>query len=111
MRLNAGLISSDEALERRERVTRESDFYGAMDGFQIVRGDAVAGILICSSTSSVDSRLARYSTTSTHRRQQNYVLLTIGDGLVAQIPSMLLSRDRHHRDPHFRRAGYECRGV
>ena len=45
--LNAGLITQDEALERRERVTRESDFYGAMDGAsKFVRGDAVAGILI-----------------------------------------------------------------
>lgn len=45
--LNAGLISQDEALERRERVSRESDFYGAMDGAsKFVRGDAVAGILI-----------------------------------------------------------------
>ena len=45
--LNAGLISQEEALERRERVTRESDFYGAMDGAsKFVRGDAVAGILI-----------------------------------------------------------------
>ena len=91
--LNAGLISSDEALERRERVTRESDFYGAMDGAsKFVRGDAVAGILILfinilggfaigTLQHGLDAATAA----------QNYVLLTIGDGLVAQIPSMLLS--------------------
>ena len=45
--LNAGLITQDEALQRQERVTRESDFYGAMDGAsKFVRGDAIAGILI-----------------------------------------------------------------
>jgi flagellar biosynthesis protein FlhA len=91
--LNAGLISSDEALERRERVTRESDFYGAMDGAsKFVRGDAVAGILIL-----FINILGGFAIgTLQHgldasQAAQNYVLLTIGDGLVAQIPSMLLS--------------------
>lgn len=91
--LNAGLISQQEALERRERVTRESDFYGAMDGAsKFVRGDAVAGILIL-----VISIVGGFAIgTLQHgldasQAAQNYVLLTIGDGLVAQIPSMLLS--------------------
>lgn len=91
--LNAGLISQDEALERRERVSRESDFYGAMDGAsKFVRGDAVAGILIL-----FISILGGFTIgTLQHgldagQAAQNYVLLTIGDGLVAQIPSMLLS--------------------
>tara|TARA_E500000178_G_scaffold345873_1_gene396551 strand:- start:922 stop:3012 length:2091 start_codon:yes stop_codon:yes gene_type:complete len=91
--LNAGLISSGEALERRERVTRESDFYGAMDGAsKFVRGDAVAGILIL-----FINILGGFAIgTLQHgldasQAAQNYVLLTIGDGLVAQIPSMLLS--------------------
>ena len=91
--LNAGLISQDEALERRERVTRESDFYGAMDGAsKFVRGDAVAGILIL-----FINILGGFAIgTLQHgldasQAAQNYVLLTIGDGLVAQIPSMLLS--------------------
>lgn len=91
--LNAGLISQDEALERRERVSRESDFYGAMDGAsKFVRGDAVAGILIL-----FISILGGFAIgTLQHgldagQAAQNYVLLTIGDGLVAQIPSMLLS--------------------
>ena len=91
--LNAGLISSDVALERRERVTRESDFYGAMDGAsKFVRGDAVAGILIL-----FINILGGFAIgTLQHgldasQAAQNYVLLTIGDGLVAQIPAMLLS--------------------
>ena len=91
--LNAGLITQDEALERRERVTRESDFYGAMDGAsKFVRGDAVAGILIL-----FINILGGFAIgTLQHgldasQVAENYVLLTIGDGLVAQIPSMLLS--------------------
>ena len=91
--LNAGLISQDEALARRERVSRESDFYGAMDGAsKFVRGDAVAGILIL-----FINILGGFAIgTLQHgldagQAAENYVLLTIGDGLVAQIPSMLLS--------------------
>ena len=91
--LNAGLISQDEALERRERVSRESDFYGAMDGAsKFVRGDAVAGILIL-----FINILGGFAIgTLQHgldagQAAENYILLTIGDGLVAQIPSMLLS--------------------
>ena len=91
--LNAGLITQDEALERRERVTRESDFYGAMDGAsKFVRGDAVAGILIL-----FINILGGFAIgTLQHgldasQAAENFVLLTIGDGLVAQIPSMLLS--------------------
>ena len=91
--LNAGLISQDDALLRRETVGRESDFYGAMDGAsKFVRGDAIAGILIlfinilggfAIGTLQHDLDAATAA--------QNYILLTIGDGLVAQIPSMLLS--------------------
>jgi flagellar biosynthesis protein FlhA len=91
--LNAGLITQDEALERRERVTRESDFYGAMDGAsKFVRGDAVAGILILFINiigGFVIGTLQHGLDAS--QAAENYVLLTIGDGLVAQLPSMLLS--------------------
>ncbi len=91
--LNSGLINQDQARERREEVGREADFYGAMDGAsKFVRGDAVAGILILFiniigglSIGMVQHDLD-FSTAL-----QNYVLLTIGDGLVAQIPSLLLS--------------------
>lgn len=91
--LNAGLISSDEALERRDRVTRESDFYGAMDGAsKFVRGDAVAGILILFINILGGFAIGTLQhDLDASQAAQNYVLLTIGDGLVAQIPSMLLS--------------------
>ena len=91
--LNAGLISSDQALERRERVTRESDFYGAMDGAsKFVRGDAVAGILILFINILGGFAIGTLQhDLDASQAAQNYVLLTIGDGLVAQIPSMLLS--------------------
>jgi len=91
--LNAGLINQEEAKARREEVSRESDFYGSMDGAgKFVRGDAIAGILILVITIigglavgmlQHDMGLAD----ATH----NYTLLTIGDGLVAQIPALLLS--------------------
>ena len=91
--LNAGLISQDEALERRERVTRESDFYGAMDGAsKFVRGDAVAGILILFINIIGGFAIGTLQHgLDASQAAENYVLLTIGDGLVAQIPSMLLS--------------------
>jgi flagellar biosynthesis protein FlhA len=91
--LNSGLIGQDEARARREDVAKEADFYGSMDGAsKFVRGDAIAGILILfinilgglgigTLQHGLDIGTAlRY-----------YVLLTIGDGLVAQIPSLLLS--------------------
>ena len=91
--LNAGLITQDQALERRERVTRESDFYGAMDGAsKFVRGDAIAGILILFINIIGGFAIGTLQHgLDASQAAQNYVLLTIGDGLVAQIPSMLLS--------------------
>ena len=91
--LNAGLISQDEARERREEVSKEADFYGAMDGAsKFVRGDAVAGILILiiNIVGGLAIGMAQHDLDfSTAMRY--YALLTIGDGLVAQIPSLLLS--------------------
>ncbi|HIP52985.1 MAG TPA: flagellar biosynthesis protein FlhA [Chromatiales bacterium] len=91
--LNAGLIDQDEARTRREEVAREADFYGAMDGAsKFVRGDAVAGILILliNIFGGLGIGMAQHGLDlSTALR--NYTLLTIGDGLVAQIPSLLLS--------------------
>ena len=91
--LNAGLISQDEARERREEVSQEADFYGAMDGAsKFVRGDAVAGILILiiNIVGGLAIGMAQHDLDlSTAMRY--YALLTIGDGLVAQIPSLLLS--------------------
>ena len=91
--LNAGLITQDEARARRSDVTQEADFYGSMDGAsKFVRGDAVAGILILFiniigglSIGMIQHDLA-FATA-----MRNYTLLTIGDGLVAQIPSLVLS--------------------
>ncbi|MEM1404394.1 MAG: flagellar biosynthesis protein FlhA [Pseudomonadota bacterium] len=91
--LNAGLISQDEALRRREEVGQEADFYGAMDGAsKFVRGDAVAGILILFINILGGFAIGTLQHgLSAGQAAENYVLLTIGDGLVAQIPSMLLS--------------------
>ena len=91
--LNSGLIDQDEARRRREEVTSEADFYGAMDGAsKFVRGDAIAGILILmiNIIGGLAIGMGQHGldfSTALH----NYVLLTIGDGLVAQIPSLLLS--------------------
>ncbi len=91
--LNAGLISQDEAKSRREEVSQEADFYGSMDGAsKFVRGDAVAGILILiiNLVGGLAIGMVQHDLDfSTALRF--YALLTIGDGLVAQIPSLLLS--------------------
>jgi flagellar biosynthesis protein FlhA len=91
--LNAGLITQDDARSRRESVGQEADFYGAMDGAsKFVRGDAVAGILIL-----IINILGGLAVGAIQHglplRQavEYYTLLTIGDGLVAQIPALLLS--------------------
>ncbi|HVC29955.1 MAG TPA: flagellar biosynthesis protein FlhA, partial [Steroidobacteraceae bacterium] len=91
--LNAGLITQDEARSRRAEVRAEADFYGAMDGSsKFVRGDAVAGILILLiniigglAIGTIGHGMALSDAVHT------YTLLTIGDGLVAQIPALLLS--------------------
>ena len=91
--LNAGLITQDEALRRREDVGSEADFYGAMDGAsKFVRGDAIAGILILfiNILGGIAIGTLQHSL-SFGQAAENYVLLTIGDGLAAQIPSLLLS--------------------
>ena len=91
--LNAGLITQDEAKVRRSDVAREADFYGSMDGAsKFVRGDAVAGIMILFinilgglAVGTLQHGMAFGDA------MRNYTLLTIGDGLVAQIPSLILS--------------------
>ncbi len=91
--LNAGMISQEDARARRDEVSREADFYGAMDGAsKFVRGDAVAGILILF-INIVGGLLVgvMQHDLSFSQAGHNYVLLTIGDGLVAQVPSLLLS--------------------
>ncbi len=91
--LNAGLIDQDEARRRREEIMQESDFYGSMDGAsKFVRGDAVAGILILfiNIIGGFVIGVAQHDL-SFANAAQNYTLLTIGDGLVAQLPSLLLA--------------------
>ena len=91
--LNAGIITQEEARQRREEISQESDFYGAMDGAsKFVRGDAIAGILILfiNIIGGLTIGLAQHDM-SLADAARNYTLLTIGDGLVAQIPSLVLS--------------------
>jgi flagellar biosynthesis protein FlhA len=91
--LNAGILSPEEAKERREEVAKEADFYGSMDGAsKFVKGDAIAGILILAINviGGLIIGLLQHNL-SIGLAAQSYILLAIGDGLVAQIPSLLLS--------------------
>ncbi|UUM29802.1 flagellar biosynthesis protein FlhA [Vibrio japonicus] len=91
--LNAGLIDQEQARTRRQEVTKEADFYGSMDGAsKFVKGDAIAGILILfiNIIGGLSIGMAQYGL-GFGEAIQIYTLLTIGDGLVAQIPSLLLS--------------------
>lgn len=91
--LNAGLIDQEQARTRRFEVTKEADFYGSMDGAsKFVKGDAIAGILILfiNIIGGLSIGMIQYDLGLGHA-VEIYTLLTIGDGLVAQIPSLLLS--------------------
>lgn len=91
--LNSGLITEIDAKERRLKIQREADFYGAMDGAsKFVKGDAIAGILIAiinivAGFAIGATRLGLSITESLGR----FTLLTVGDGLVAQIPALMIS--------------------
>ncbi|MGK8705985.1 flagellar biosynthesis protein FlhA [Metapseudomonas otitidis] len=91
--LNAGLLNQEQARDRRREVAKEADFYGAMDGAsKFVRGDAIAGILVLLINlfgGTAIGMLVHGMSGGDAFRQ--YALLTIGDGLVAQIPALLLS--------------------
>ena len=91
--LNSGLITQEEARVRREEVTSEADFYGSMDGAsKFVKGDAIAGIviLVINLVGGLFIGMIQHDL-SFGAAMEIYTLLTIGDGLVAQIPSLLLS--------------------
>ncbi len=91
--LNAGLIDDVEAQRRREEISKEADFYGAMDGAsKFVRGDAIAGLLITliNLIGGLLIGMAQRGMTLSDAAS-TYTLLTIGDGLVAQIPALLIS--------------------
>ena len=91
--LNAGLIDEDEAKERRITITREAEFHGSMDGAaKFVRGDAIAGIIITAINiiggfiiGVLQQKMSIISAA------QNYTLLTVGDGLVSQVPALIIS--------------------
>ena len=91
--LNAGIITQADAIVRRQEVREEADFYGAMDGAsKFVRGDAIAGILIVFINLFGGTIIgAAQHGMSLSDAGRTYALLTIGDGLVAQIPALLLS--------------------
>ena len=91
--LNAGLLTPEQARQRREDVTRESDFYGSMDGAtKFVKGDAIAAILILA-INIIGGLIVGmvFHDLSIAKAAKIYVTLAIGDGLVAQIPSLLIS--------------------
>lgn len=91
--LNAGVINQEEAKKRRQEVTQEADFYGSMDGAsKFVRGDAIAGLLVLfiNLIGGIIIGVFQYHLPLT-LAVKNFSLLTIGDGLVAQIPSLLMS--------------------
>jgi flagellar biosynthesis protein FlhA len=91
--LNAGVLTNEEARARREEITSEADFYGAMDGAsKFVKGDAIAGILILAINiiGGLIIGLGQHDLTL-ETAAESYIMLSIGDGLVAQIPSLLLA--------------------
>jgi flagellar biosynthesis protein FlhA len=91
--LNAGLITEQEARERRELITLEAEYYGAMDGAnKFVRGDAVVGIVITLINIIGGLTIGVFQNNmSFAHAAQNYTLLTIGDGLVTQVPALIVS--------------------
>ncbi|MEL4888634.1 flagellar biosynthesis protein FlhA [Pectobacterium betavasculorum] len=91
--LNAGIIGEEEAKKRRAEVTQESDFYGSMDGAsKFVRGDAVAGliIMVINIVGGLIVGVVQHNM-PVGQAAESYTLLTIGDGLVAQIPALIIS--------------------
>ena len=91
--LNAGLIDEAKATQRRMKIQKEADFYGAMDGAsKFVRGDAVAGLLITAINviGGIAIGVVQKGMPLLHALQR-YTLLSIGDGLVSQIPSLIVS--------------------
>lgn len=91
--LNAGLISEAEARQRRRQIQREADFYGAMDGAsKFVKGDAIAGIIIVLIDFVGGLLIGMLGRGLDFQQSLNqYTLLTVGDGLVSQIPALLVS--------------------
>ena len=91
--LNAGLISDGEARKRRDDIAKEADFYGAMDGAsKFVRGDAIAGVIITMVNIIAGLGIGVLQNgLNFAQAAENYTLLTVGDGLVTQIPALIVS--------------------
>jgi flagellar biosynthesis protein FlhA len=91
--LNAGMISEQQARERREKVGREADFYGAMDGAsKFVKGDAIAGIIMVLINMLFGIIIGMMQNgMSIGEAASHYTMLTVGDGIVSQIPALLIS--------------------
>ena len=91
--LNAGLIGEREAKERRDKITKEADFYGAMDGAsKFVRGDAIAGLIITVINIIGGFIIGVVQLGMPFKEAlQTYTVLTVGDGLVSQIPAIVIS--------------------
>jgi flagellar biosynthesis protein FlhA len=91
--LNAGLIDESEARTRRQQISREAEYYGAMDGAnKFVRGDAIAGIIITLVNILAGLAIGVFQKNMNFAdAAQTYTLLTVGDGLVSQIPALIIS--------------------
>ncbi len=90
--LNAGLITEQQANERRSKIVKESEFYGAMDGAsKFIRGDAKAGILITIINLIGGIAMGYFNGLGIGEAARTYSILSIGDGLVSQIPSVIIS--------------------
>jgi len=90
--LNAGLIGEDEARSRREKIVKESEFYGSMDGAsKFIRGDAIAGLVITGINLVGGFVMGTTRGMSAGDSIQTYSILAVGDGLVSQIPALIIS--------------------
>ncbi|HHW71085.1 MAG TPA: flagellar biosynthesis protein FlhA [Clostridiales bacterium] len=89
--LNAGLVDEQTARIRREKIQREADFYGAMDGAsKFIKGDAIVGIII-SIINIIGGIIVGYKDMSISEAIETYATMTVGDGLVSQIPALIIS--------------------
>lgn len=90
--VNAGLITPEDAKHRRAEITREAEFYGAMDGAsKFVRGDAIAGIIITAVNILGGVSVAFLAGMDLSQAFKTYTILTVGDGLVSQIPALIVA--------------------
>ena len=90
--LNTGLINENDARTRREKISQEAEFYGAMDGAtKFVRGDAIAGLIITVVNLIGGMVIGKMNGMSMADAVRTYSILTVGDGLVSQIPSLIIA--------------------